>query len=63
MCFGNWNADNQRGTALRGGFDLEVAADLEVPMLAVERRRTAAMKKLNVRSRAELARVAALHRW
>ena len=41
----------------------EIAADLEVPMLAVERRRTAAMKKLNVRSRAELARVAALHRW
>ena len=29
-------------------------------MPVVERRRTAAMKKLNVRSRAELARVAAL---
>jgi len=41
----------------------EIAADLEVPMLAVERRRTAAMKKLNVRSRAELARVAALRQW
>jgi len=29
----------------------------------VERHRTAAMKKLNVRSRAELARVAALRQW
>jgi DNA-binding NarL/FixJ family response regulator len=41
----------------------EIAADLEVTLPAVERRRTAAMKKLNVRSRAELARVAALRRW
>jgi DNA-binding NarL/FixJ family response regulator len=41
----------------------EIAADLEVPMSVVERRRTAAMKKLNVRSRAELARVAALRQW
>ena len=41
----------------------EIAADLEVPMPVVERRRTAAMKKLNVRSRAELARVAALRQW
>ncbi len=41
----------------------EIAADLEVPMPVVERRRTAAMKKLNVRSRAELARVAARCQW
>jgi DNA-binding NarL/FixJ family response regulator len=41
----------------------EIAADLEVPVPVVERRRTAAMKKLNVRSRAELARVAALRQW
>ena len=41
----------------------EIAADLEVPVPVVERRRTAAMKKLNVHSRAELARVAALRQW
>jgi DNA-binding NarL/FixJ family response regulator len=41
----------------------EIAADLEVTLPVVERRRTAAMKKLNVRSRAELARVAAQRRW
>ena len=41
----------------------EIAADLEVSMPVVEKRRTAAMKKLNVRSRAELARVAALRQW
>jgi DNA-binding NarL/FixJ family response regulator len=41
----------------------EIAADLEVTLPVVEKRRTAAMKKLDVRSRAELARVAALHRW
>jgi DNA-binding NarL/FixJ family response regulator len=41
----------------------EIAADLEVSLPVVERRRTAAMKKLNVRSRAELARVAALRQW
>jgi two-component system, NarL family, response regulator LiaR len=41
----------------------EIAADLEVSTPVVERRRTAAMKKLNVRSRAELARVAGLRRW
>jgi Response regulator containing a CheY-like receiver domain and an HTH DNA-binding domain len=41
----------------------EIAADLEVTLPVVERRRTAAMKKLNVRSRAELARVAALRHW
>ena len=41
----------------------EIAADLEVTLPVVERRRTAAMKKLNVRSRAELARVAAQRQW
>ena len=41
----------------------EIAADLKVTLAVVERRRTAAMKKLNVRSRAELARVAALRQW
>jgi DNA-binding NarL/FixJ family response regulator len=41
----------------------EIAADLDVTLPVVERRRTAAMKKLNVRSHAELARVAALRQW
>lgn len=41
----------------------EIAADLELTLPVVERRRTAAMKKLHVRSRAELARVAALRQW
>ena len=41
----------------------EIAAALEVSLPVVERRRSAAMKKLNVRSRAELARVAALRQW
>ena len=41
----------------------EIAAELEVPLAVVEKRRTAAMKRLNVRSRAELARVAALRQW
>jgi DNA-binding NarL/FixJ family response regulator len=41
----------------------EIAAALELSLPVVEKRRTAAMKKLNVRSRAELARVAALRQW
>jgi DNA-binding NarL/FixJ family response regulator len=41
----------------------EIAAALELSLPVVERRRTAAMKKLNVHSRAELARVAALRQW
>jgi DNA-binding NarL/FixJ family response regulator len=41
----------------------EIAAALELSLPVVERRRTAAMKRLNVRSRAELARVAALRQW
>src|SRR4029077_5957090 len=35
-CFGNWNADEQRGTALRSGFDLEVAADCTETLLNSE---------------------------
>ena len=46
-----------------GQTNAEIAADLELTLPVVERRRTAAMKKLNVRSRAELARVAALRQW
>jgi DNA-binding NarL/FixJ family response regulator len=41
----------------------EIAADLDVILPVVEKHRTAAMKKLNVRSRAELARMAALSEW
>jgi DNA-binding NarL/FixJ family response regulator len=41
----------------------EIATELQLTLPVVERRRTAAMKKLNVRSRAELARVAALRQW
>jgi two-component system, NarL family, invasion response regulator UvrY len=41
----------------------EIAADLHVSVSVVERRRTAGMKKLNVRSRADLARVAAMRQW
>ena len=41
----------------------EIAAALKLSLPVVERRRTAAMKKLNVRSRAELSRAAALRQW
>jgi DNA-binding NarL/FixJ family response regulator len=41
----------------------EIAAELKVSLAVVERLRTAAMKRLNVRSRAELARVAAVRQW
>lgn len=41
----------------------EIAAALRLSLPVVERRRTAAMKKLNVRSRAELSRAAALRQW
>jgi DNA-binding NarL/FixJ family response regulator len=41
----------------------EIADDLEVSLRLVERRRTVAMRKLNVRSRAELVRVAAMRHW
>ena len=41
----------------------EIAVDLELSLTVVKKHRTAAMKKLNVRSHAELARVAALRQW
>lgn len=41
----------------------EIAVDLQISLPVVEGHRTAAMKKLNLRSRAELARAAALRRW
>jgi two-component system response regulator NreC len=43
-----------------GQTNVEIAAELDLALAAVERHRTRAMKKLNLRSRAELARVAAL---
>ena len=47
----------------QGHTNVEIADDLKLTVPAVEKHRAAAMKKLNVRSRAELARLAALHRW
>jgi len=41
----------------------EIAAELGIDLPVVDTHRTAAMRKLNVRSRAELARVAALRQW
>jgi DNA-binding NarL/FixJ family response regulator len=41
----------------------EIAADLGLSLPEIERHRSAAMNKLNVRSRAELARVAAARQW
>src|SRR5262245_46179107 len=41
----------------------EIAAELELTLPIVKSHRTAAMKKLNVRSHAELARAAALRQW
>jgi DNA-binding NarL/FixJ family response regulator len=46
-----------------GYTNAEIAADLDLALPVVESHRTNAMKKLNVRSRAELARVAALRQW
>jgi two-component system NarL family response regulator len=46
-----------------GHTNAEIAAALDMTLPVVERHRIAAMKKLNVRSRAELARVAALCQW
>ena len=59
------NADEQAvlKRVANGQTNDEIADDLKVPASVVEKRRTAAMKKLNVRSRAELARVAALRKW
>jgi DNA-binding NarL/FixJ family response regulator len=46
-----------------GQSNAEIATALGVSLPVVERHRATAMKKLNVRSRAELARVAALRQW
>jgi DNA-binding NarL/FixJ family response regulator len=46
-----------------GQTNSEIATALDLSLPIVERHRTAAMKKLNVSSRAELARVAALRQW
>jgi two-component system response regulator NreC len=46
-----------------GQTNAEIATDLKLTPTVVERHRTAAVKKLNLRSRAELARLAALHHW
>lgn len=46
-----------------GRTNAEIAADLQLTVPAVETHRTAAIKKLNLHSRAELARVAAMHQW
>lgn len=46
-----------------GYTNAEIAADLELTVPVVESHKATAMKKLNVHSRAELARVAALHQW
>ena len=46
-----------------GYTNAEIAADLELTLPVVERHRSIAMKKLNVHTRAELARVAALRDW
>ncbi|MGE5214185.1 MAG: response regulator transcription factor [Nitrospirota bacterium] len=48
---------------VEGQTNSEIASALEINVPVVERHRSAAMKKLNVRSRAELARAAAQHRW
>jgi two-component system, NarL family, response regulator NreC len=46
-----------------GHTNAEIADDLELTIPAVEKYRAAGMKKLDVRSRAELARLAASRRW
>lgn len=46
-----------------GRTNVEIGADLDLALPVVEKHRTAAMKKLRVRSRAELVRVATLRHW
>lgn len=46
-----------------GQTNIEIAAGLKLPLPVVEKHRNAAMKKLGLRSRADLVRVAALRRW
>jgi DNA-binding NarL/FixJ family response regulator len=46
-----------------GQTNAEISAELELTIPLVEMRRTAAMKKLGVRSRAELVRAAVPRKW
>jgi DNA-binding NarL/FixJ family response regulator len=46
-----------------GQTNIQIAADLELALSVVEKHRNAAMKKLGLRSRADLVRVAALRGW
>jgi DNA-binding NarL/FixJ family response regulator len=46
-----------------GQTNTEIAADLNITMPEVQQHKTAAMEKLKVRSRAQLARAAALRQW
>lgn len=46
-----------------GHTNVEIVADLKLPISAVEKYRTTAMKKLNLHTRTELARMAALRDW
>ena len=48
---------------VEGQTNSEIAAALGLAVPVVEKHRSAAMKKLNVRTRAELTRVAALQQW
>jgi len=46
-----------------GQTNAEIAAEFNLALPVVEKRRAAAMKKLNVRSRADLVRLAARRKW
>ena len=46
-----------------GQTNIQIAADLELALPVVEKHRNAVMKKLGLRSRADLVRVAALREW
>jgi len=46
-----------------GQTNIQIAADLKLALPVVEKHRNAAMKKLGLRSRADLVRVAALRTW
>ncbi len=46
-----------------GRTNAEIAADMNLTLSAVQTHRTTGMKKLNLRSRAELTRVAAARQW
>jgi DNA-binding NarL/FixJ family response regulator len=46
-----------------GQTNIQIAADLQLALPVVEKRRNAAMKKLGLRSRADLVRLAVLRKW